>query len=132
MRASLAAALSLAALLGAQPVQAADPGTPLLGEWWTPGFGARVRIETCADTVCGRIVWAWDETPADIADRSPLVGRKVIDGMRADAAGRWSGGHLYNPEDGREYKGSLHLQKAHGIEGRFFNGGHRADGNEPV
>jgi hypothetical protein len=23
---------------------------------------------------------------------------------------RWQGGRLYNPEDGRDYKGSLHLQ----------------------
>lgn len=23
---------------------------------------------------------------------------------------RWRGGHLYNPEAGRDYKGSLHLQ----------------------
>jgi hypothetical protein len=30
--------------------------------------------------------------------------------MRAEDAGRWNGGRLYNPEDGRDYKGSLHLQ----------------------
>jgi uncharacterized protein (DUF2147 family) len=88
----------------------AQPGSALLGDWWTPGFGARVRIEPCGDAVCGRIVWAWDETPSDIADKSPLVGRRVIDGMRADGTERWQGGRMYNPEDGRDYKGHLHLQ----------------------
>ena len=82
----------------------------LLGEWWTPGFGARVRIEPCGDAVCGRIVWLWDVTPTGIADKAPLVGRKVIEGMRMEDPARWSGGRLYNPEDGRDYQGSLHLQ----------------------
>lgn len=41
-----------------------------LGDWWTPGFNARVRIEPCGDAVCGRIVWLWDETAKDSADKS--------------------------------------------------------------
>jgi uncharacterized protein (DUF2147 family) len=98
----------------AGPAQA-QSGTPvdasqLLGEWWTPGFNARVRIEPCGDFVCGHIVWAWDEQPKDIADKRPLAGRKVIEGMRSDGGVRWAGGRLYNPEDGRDYKGSLQLQ----------------------
>ena len=84
----------------------------VFGDWWTPGFGARVRLEPCnGDAVCGRIVWAWDEQPKDIADKRPLVGRQVVAAMRAGRdETHWSGGHLYNPEDGREYKGSLNLQ----------------------
>jgi uncharacterized protein (DUF2147 family) len=34
----------------------------------------------------------------------------VIDGMKSTQAGRWAGGRLYNPEDGRDYKGSLTLR----------------------
>jgi Uncharacterized protein conserved in bacteria (DUF2147) len=48
--------------------------------------------------------------PKGIADKSPLVGRLVIDRMQAAEAGFWRGGRLYNPEDGRDYKGSLQLQ----------------------
>ena len=115
MKPALALVAAVVALLVLPSVRAqtADAVKPaaLIGEWWTPGFGARVRVEPCGDaTVCGRIVWAWDETPPDIADKSPLVGRKVIDAMRAADAGHWNGGRLYNPEDGRDYKGSLHLQ----------------------
>jgi uncharacterized protein (DUF2147 family) len=80
------------------------------GEWWTPGFGARVRLEPCGDAICGRIVWLWDEAPQGIADRSPLLGRRVMEQMRAVEAGRWAGGRLYNPEDGRDYAGSMHLR----------------------
>lgn len=102
--------LLLGAACHAQPILATGDPAALLGEWWTPGFGARVRIETCGDGVCGHIVWAWDETPPDIVDKLPLVGRKVIEGMRPDGASRWQGGRLYNPEDGRDYRGTLHLQ----------------------
>ena len=81
------------------------------GEWWTPGFHARVRIEACGDdTVCGRIVWLWDEQPQGIADTTPLVGKRVIEQMRRAEPGRWTGGRLYNPEDGRDYQGSLRLR----------------------
>lgn len=98
--------LAIIALLGTPEVQAQAGAT---GEWWTPGFNARVRIEPCGDAVCGRIVWLWDETPKGVADKSPL-GRLVIDRMQAAEPGFWRAGRLYNPEDGRDYKGSLQLQ----------------------
>lgn len=107
-------AVILAAWLLAPVLSAAQPAPELFGEWWTPGFGARVRIEPCGDAVCGRIVWAWDTAP-DIADKSPLVGRQVVELMRPQAGGRWGGGRLYNPEDGRHYQGSLHLRSAENL-----------------
>ena len=90
-----AAALWLAVMATAS--SAAEPGRGLQGEWWTPGFNARVRIEACgADAVCGRIAWLWDDKAQGIADRTPLVGKLVIDQMK--------------PQDGRDYKGTLHLR----------------------
>jgi uncharacterized protein (DUF2147 family) len=104
-----AALLWLALAWTAAP--AAGPGTDVQGDWWTPGFNARVRIEACGDgTVCGRIAWLWDDKPEGIADKTPLLGKRVIDQMRLTEPGRWMGGRLYNPEDGRDYKGSLHLR----------------------
>jgi len=100
----------IVALLGLCGLPSALAQTGVAGEWWTPGFNARVRIEPCDDAICGRIVWLWDESPKGIADKSPLVGRLVIDRMRSAEPGLWRGGRLYNPEDGRDYKGSLHLQ----------------------
>ena len=107
-RAWLFAVAGCAGLAAAQPLPA-TASNAVIGDWWTPGFNARVRIAPCGDALCGHIVWVWDETPRDIADKSPLVGRKVIEGMLPDSTARWSGGRLYNPEDGRDYKGSLTL-----------------------
>ena len=95
-------------LANAQPVPA-TAATTINGDWWTPGFNARVRIAPCGDALCGHIGWVWDGTPKDIADKSPLVGRKVSEGMVPESPARWSSGRLYNPEDGRDYKGSLML-----------------------
>ena len=103
--------LAASVLLAAPELHAQAAATSdVSGEWWTPGFNARVRIEACGDAVCGRIVWLWDDAPKNVADKTPLVGRLVIDRMQAAEAGFWRGGRLYNPEDGRDYKGSLHLQ----------------------
>lgn len=104
------AAFAALALCGLPAVAASPPAPSLLGEWWTPGFNALVRIEACGDAVCGRITWLWDEAPVGVADKGDLVGRIVIDRMAPQGPGRWAGGRLYNPEDGRDYRGSLHLQ----------------------
>ena len=98
-------------LANAQPVPV-TAATTINGDWWTPGFDARVRIAPYGDALCGHIVWEWDETPKGIADKSPLVGRKVIEGMLPESTVRWSGGRLYNPEDGRDYKGSVTMAAA--------------------
>jgi uncharacterized protein (DUF2147 family) len=97
----------LCLLLCAQAAWAQGAVNEVLGEWWTPGFAARVRIEPCGDALCGRIVWLWDDAAAQ---QQALIGRRVVEGMRAADAGRWAGGTLHDPEDGRAYKGSLQLQ----------------------
>jgi len=88
----------------------AQAALPVAGDWWTPGFSARVRLEPCGSAVCGRIVWLWDEAPRHIADERPLLGRVVVAGMLPRGDGRWTDGTLYNPEDGREYRGFFELQ----------------------
>jgi uncharacterized protein (DUF2147 family) len=107
--------LACAALLISLSARAADPPPPIFDEWWTPGFNARVRIERCADRLCGTIVWTWDEQPKNIADTEPLVGRRIIVDMRADGPARWKGGRIYNPEDGRHYDAALTLSSANNL-----------------
>jgi len=86
------------------------------GEWWTPGFHARIRIEPCDKALCGRIVWAWDDRPAGIADGAPLTGQIVISAMLPQGDSLWSGGRLYNPEDGRAYVGTMRLKGPNNLE----------------
>jgi uncharacterized protein (DUF2147 family) len=98
----------------------------LLDEWWTPGFNARVKLAACDDKLCGTIVWAWDDQPSGAADKRPLVGQRIISGMKleaknADKAGDKAvdkasdkapsyAGSIYNPEDGNTYKATMRLK----------------------
>jgi uncharacterized protein (DUF2147 family) len=112
-RSTIGVAASALLLAMAAQVRAAPAHADIVGEWWTPGFSARVRIEACGiDAVCGRIVWLWDGQPQGIVDDSPLMGKTVIERMRPAEPGRFGGGRLYNPEDGRDYKGSLQLRSS--------------------
>ena len=86
----------------------------LLDEWWTPGFNARVRLATCDDKLCGTIVWAWDDQPSGATDKRPLVGQRIISGMKLELRSSEKApiyaGSIYNPEDGNTYKATMRLK----------------------
>ena len=118
-RAGLAVALLLSA-----PAGASEPSQAILGDWFTEGARAIVRIAPCADRLCGTIVWLWqarDEAGRAATDREnadadrrgrPLLGIELLSGFRMATPGRWSDGTIYNPEDGRTYKASLRIDSA--------------------
>lgn len=111
---------------------ALDPGlawagpTDPAGPWLTQGASARVEIRPCLkarDTLCGTIAWLWDPNDADgqpmrdsrhpdAARRArPLVGLDLLEGFRAAGQpGVFSGGRIYNPEDGRTYAATLTMR----------------------
>ena len=121
----------LAALLAPAHAQS------LQDEWWTPGFSARVKLAPCVDKnadknadksgdkaddkLCGNIVWAWDDQPIGAADKRPLVGQRIIIGMKADKPNadkapaeknKSYSGDIYNPQDGHTYKATMRLKSA--------------------
>ncbi len=84
---------------------------PVQGQWWTPGFNAPVRIETCGDNAArGGVVWLRGGKPQGIADKTPLVGQLVIDRMKRAKPDACADGRLDNPDEGRDHKGSLQLR----------------------
>jgi uncharacterized protein (DUF2147 family) len=86
------------------PLARGQTAPALAGEWATPGLGAVVRFEPCASapTMCGRLIWAWDES----AMTHLRVGELMIQGL-VWRDGAWRDGRLLNPEDGRTYAGSI-------------------------
>jgi sterol desaturase/sphingolipid hydroxylase (fatty acid hydroxylase superfamily)/uncharacterized protein (DUF2147 family) len=100
---SAVATVLFALLLVAQPARAAAPAD-VAGDWATPGLGAVVRLEPCADALrlCGRLVWAWD--PARV--QRGAIGAAMLRDFRWNGDA-FSGGALLNPEDGRTYSGSI-------------------------
>lgn len=107
-------------LLGIGSAASAQPSPA--GDWLTAGASAIVNIAPCAagdGTLCGRIVWLWDPAAATDARNSepalrsrPLVGLDMLAGFRPGTPGEWTGGRIYNPEDGNTYSASLKLRDA--------------------
>lgn len=94
------------------------------GEWSTEEGWARVSIAPCAgqaDRLCGRIVAL--KQPNDRAGRPKrdtanvdprlrdrtVVGMPFITGFKRAGPGRWTGGKIYNPGDGKTYASRLAL-----------------------
>jgi Delta7-sterol 5-desaturase len=123
----LAAALA-ATLFATEAAHAQD----IRGEWATQGYSARVMIKPCAsspDQLCGTITWLWEPVDAsgkpakdaqnpDPARRElPLVGLDMLTGFKPSSERQqWSGGQIYNPEDGRTYNASLRLLSSELLE----------------
>ncbi|MBV9835332.1 MAG: DUF2147 domain-containing protein [Alphaproteobacteria bacterium] len=107
---------------------AASAQTSPMGDWLTAAASAVVKVSPCASgegTLCGRIVWLWDpSTTADTRNPDPalrsrpLVGLDMLSGFRPGAPGEWTGGRIYNPEDGNTYSATLKLRDATTMEVR--------------
>ncbi len=121
-RANVAALLVLGALLigsASSPAEAQAPQT-ITGDWATKGFGSIVRFSPCPgapETMCGRILWLWEtanqndqRNPSPALRNRPLVGVEIVRGLRESSAGVWTGGALYNPDDGRTYTGEVRVR----------------------
>ena len=113
-----AAAALIAALLSGAAAYAA---TGAEGTWQTPDDNAVVKIEACGAALCGYIVTS-DQLKAhpdqtDARNRTvslrtrPLKGLALFSGVKGGPP-EWTGGALYDPEDGKTYKGSIKLTGA--------------------
>ncbi|MET1755950.1 DUF2147 domain-containing protein [Novosphingobium sp. RD2P27] len=107
-------ALVAAAFVGT-PAVAAGPDS-VLGHWRTPSKNGHVEITRCGESVCGRLVDSdniradpelRDLNNKDASKRSrPLKNMQILSGFKGDAK-QWSGGSIYNPEDGGTYKATI-------------------------
>lgn len=117
-------ALFVAAPDGARgaATDAAQGATPV-GVWLHANKRIRIEIVPCGDRLCATIVWfRWpndaqglplvDLKNADPALRGrPLLGLKVLYGLRRTAANSWEDGKVYNPDDGTDYQARMSIGK---------------------
>ena len=94
------------------------------GDWFAQDKSGKIRIAPCAgqaDRLCGTIVWMKqpndsagklkldvNNPDAKLAKRS-IMGLPLITGFKPAGAGKWAGGKIYNPEDGKTYNSKLEL-----------------------
>lgn len=116
MRVLMAAA---ALALAATPALAADP---VEGDWLVQGGSAKVRISPCAarpERLCGVFTWLKSDKPGqpvlDAENPNPklrgqrLLGSTFIRDFRRIDTGRWTGGKIYSPEEGKTYDSRMRL-----------------------
>jgi uncharacterized protein (DUF2147 family) len=112
------AGLAAAALLTAGAA-AADPA---MGFWRVEGGDAVVEIAPCGDSACGRIVWMAEPNAANgepLRDANnpdaglrgrAICGMEMVSGFARDGEGRWSGGEIYSPRNGKTYSANMTVE----------------------
>jgi len=90
----------------------AAPQDVAVGRWKTETRGGIVEIQRCGASICGRLLTSEhlrtnpnlkDVNNSNAALRNrPLRGLQILSGFKADGSG-WSGGKIYNAEDGKTY-----------------------------
>ena len=106
--------ISALAMLVAGPAAASD----ITGVWLAHSRSAHIELSKCGEAICGKILSA---TPAktnpellDVHNKNPalrtrkMVGQLFIEGFTGGPV-KWTGGRLYNPDDGNFYRGVITL-----------------------
>ena len=114
MRLRLFAGIAIAGL-SCVPALATDP----VGLWQTPSRGGQVEISKCGASLCGRLVSSEgikaDPNLKDVNNANaslrgrPVKGVTILTGFSGGPK-EWSGGSIYNAEDGKTYSGSITLE----------------------
>lgn len=116
-----AAPLTPAALaqVGVLPV-GAQSQTPV-GVWLHANKRIRVEIYRCGERLCGKTVWFRRPNDAqglplvDLKNRNaklrkrPLLRLTVLRGLRRSSTNLWTGGKIYNPDDGVDYLAQMSI-----------------------
>ena len=87
-----------------------------IGTWKTETKNGVVEIQRCGTSICGRLVTSdLLRTNPDLRDARnsdaklrtrPLKGLLLLSGFKADD-GAWTGGTIYNADDGKTYKATV-------------------------
>jgi uncharacterized protein (DUF2147 family) len=106
-----------------------DQAAQIVGNWLTESRDGIIELSRAADgTYQGKIVGGndphrLDQYNPDEAKRSQTVlGQVILQGMKYEGDGKWSGGTIYDPDSGRHYKCHLELLDKDRLQVRGFIG----------
>jgi uncharacterized protein (DUF2147 family) len=119
----------------------ADPADAVLGHWYTAEDSAQVHIERVDGAIVGQLVWldspTYDEegdpefgeprrdreNPDEALQDRPIIGLGMLKDFTYDEAeAKWTGGTIYDPESGKEYKCQMTLEDPDTLNVRGYIG----------
>ena len=122
--------LMLTLVLATSPSAAQVP-TPA-GVWLHANRRIQIEIAPCDDRLCAKIVWFKQPNDAQgqplidlknsdpaLRDR-PLLGLKVLLGLRRTGENTWEDGKIYNPDDGKNYQALMSIANDGSLRIRAF------------
>ncbi|MEO0347616.1 MAG: DUF2147 domain-containing protein, partial [Pseudomonadota bacterium] len=120
------AAVATAIILIASAAVGAEPAID--GLYWTEERDGLVRICKSGDKLIGII--AWQQVPSrDENNPDPELRDRVVTGLtflsgftRNAKSGKWEGGRVYSPDNGRTYKGKVWLEESDTLKMRGYIG----------
>lgn len=99
------------------------------GYWLTENERAVIKIEPCADSVCGNVYWIidgglqFDEFNKDeLLKGRPICGLEILSGFEKDGAASWENGTIYKADDGDVYSANINLQEDGTLKVRGYLG----------
>jgi uncharacterized protein (DUF2147 family) len=112
MKVTLALAL-FGLLAGTVPTALASPAN---GTWLIRDLA--LNIYDCDNLVCGKIVWIGDPKK-----RTPgKCGKVIVWGLAQSEPSKWTGGQIYDTEDGSTYSLNAALETDGTLHARIFKG----------
>lgn len=140
---TLLAAATLLAIAITALAAAGSGADAVLGTWLTEpgeqGGRAHVEISRRGDRFVGTIVSLEEpdfpadheragqpkvdlENPDASKRERPIVGLRILSGFTYDGDGKWSGGTIYDPANGKTYKARMTLEDADTLDVRGYVG----------
>ena len=109
---------SLIALVTSLSLGTSALASDVTGVWRTAEDGGKIAIERCGNSICGKILGgsapqagrsSTDDKNKNPALRTrPLVGLTILQGFSGGPQ-VWTGGTIYNPNDGGVYQATVKL-----------------------
>lgn len=110
--------LSLLAISGAAVAEDKAPGDAVLGKWWFPKKNGQFEMTKTNGIFSGRVI-AYDD-PKALDNKNPdpklatrkFIGIEMLSNFKYDPAEKeWSGGTVYDGDNGKTYSSKLRFAK---------------------
>lgn len=117
--------LGLIALMTSLSLGTSALASDVTGVWRTSEEGGRIAIERCGNSICGKILGGGapqaGRSSTDDKNKNPALRNRQLLGltiMQGFSGGPqvWTGGTIYNPNDGGTYKASVKLASADSLQ----------------